>query len=109
MHCGTEITSCGDADDSRAHAVQPVTALERKYSLWWRVPEQEIPAKTGRTRNWFCSVQPSGQRFSHGAFNGSMEFHTTDFRSLVPRFSAEKMRQTRTLWRLRAVLRRRRT
>ena len=50
----------------RAHAVQPVTALQSEYSLWWREPEAEIIADSRGTRDRLRSVQPSGQRLPHG-------------------------------------------
>jgi aryl-alcohol dehydrogenase-like predicted oxidoreductase len=73
----------------RAHAVQPVTALQSEYSLWWREPEQEILSTLEELGIGFVPFSPLGKGFLTGAINKDTKFDATDFRNVVPRFSAE--------------------
>jgi aryl-alcohol dehydrogenase-like predicted oxidoreductase len=73
----------------RAHAVQPVTALQSEYSLWWREPEQEILPTLEELGIGFVPFSPLGKGFLTGKIDESTTFDSTDFRNTVPRFSAE--------------------
>ncbi|WP_316838565.1 aldo/keto reductase [Pedobacter gandavensis] len=72
-----------------AHAVQPVTALQSEYSLWWREPELEIIPTLEELGIGFVPFSPLGKGFLTGKINENTEFDKTDFRNIVPRFSAE--------------------
>jgi aryl-alcohol dehydrogenase-like predicted oxidoreductase len=73
----------------RAHAVQPVAALQNEYSLWWREPEQEILPTLEELGIGFVPFSPLGKGFLTGAINKDTQFDKNDFRNIVPRFSAE--------------------
>jgi aryl-alcohol dehydrogenase-like predicted oxidoreductase len=73
----------------RAHAVQPVTALQSEYSLWWREPEQEILPTLEELGIGFVPFSPLGKGFLTGAIDATTTFDSTDFRNIVPRFSPE--------------------
>jgi aryl-alcohol dehydrogenase-like predicted oxidoreductase len=73
----------------RAHAVQPVTALQSEYSLWWREQEDEILPALEELGVGFVCFSPLGRGFLTGTIDESTTFGSTDFRSGVPRFSAE--------------------
>ncbi|OLL31240.1 aldehyde oxidase [Burkholderia sp. SRS-W-2-2016] len=73
----------------RAHAVQPVAALQSEYSLWWREPEAEIVPLLEELGIGFVPFSPLGKGFLTGAITGGTSFDKTDFRNIVPRFSAE--------------------
>ena len=73
----------------RAHAVQPVTALQSEYSLWWREPEQEVLPTLEELGIGFVPFSPLGKGFLTGAINESTTFASNDFRNIVPRFSPE--------------------
>jgi aryl-alcohol dehydrogenase-like predicted oxidoreductase len=73
----------------RAHAVQPVAALQSEYSLWWREPEREIIPTLEELGIGFVPFSPLGKGFLTGAITSATEFVQTDFRNTVPRFSAE--------------------
>ena len=73
----------------RAHAVQPVTALQSEYSLWWREPEDEIMPVLEELGIGFVPFSPLGKGFLTGKIDASTTFESTDFRSSVPRFDAE--------------------
>jgi aryl-alcohol dehydrogenase-like predicted oxidoreductase len=73
----------------RAHAVQPVTALQSEYSLWWREPEEEILPALGELGIGFVPFSPLGKGFLTGKIDESTTFGSNDFRSTVPRFSPE--------------------
>jgi aryl-alcohol dehydrogenase-like predicted oxidoreductase len=73
----------------KAHAVQPVAALQSEYSLWWRDPENEILPALEELGIGFVPFSPLGKGFLTGAINESTTFDKTDFRNIVPRFSAE--------------------
>ncbi|ANC42341.1 aldehyde oxidase [Hafnia alvei] len=73
----------------RAHAIQPVTALQSEYSMWWREPEQEIMPLLEELGIGFVPFSPLGKGFLTGAINAQTTFGADDFRSKVPRFAAE--------------------
>jgi aryl-alcohol dehydrogenase-like predicted oxidoreductase len=71
----------------KAHAVQPVTALQSEYSLWWREPEHEILPTLEELGIGFVPFSPLGKGFLTGKINEHTTFDSTDFRNTVPRFS----------------------
>jgi aryl-alcohol dehydrogenase-like predicted oxidoreductase len=73
----------------RAHAVQPVTALQSEYSLWWREPEREILPTLEELGIGLVPYSPLGKGFLTGAINADTTFDKNDFRNIVPRFSPE--------------------
>jgi aryl-alcohol dehydrogenase-like predicted oxidoreductase len=73
----------------RAHAVQPVTALQSEYSLWWREPEAEILPTLEELGIGFVPFSPLGKGFLTGKITEETKFDQTDFRNIVPRFTAE--------------------
>ena len=73
----------------KAHAVQPVTALQSEYSLWWREPEHEILPTLEELGIGFVPFSPLGKGFLTGKINEHTTFDSTDFRNTVPRFSEE--------------------
>ena len=83
------LSEAGAATIRRAHAVQPVTALQSEYSLWWREPEQEILPTLEELGIGFVPFSPLGKGFLTGAISESTTFDSSDFRNIVPRFTAE--------------------
>ena len=81
----------------RAHAVQPLTALQSEYSLWWREPEQEILPVLEELGIGFVPFSPLGKGFLTGKINDETKFDKTDFRNVVPRFTPENRKANRTL------------
>nr|WP_279348614.1 aldo/keto reductase [Salinibacter sp. 10B] len=79
----------------RAHAVQPVTALQSEYSLWWREPEDEIIPTLEELGIGFVPYSPLGKGFLTGEIDESTEFSDDDFRSTVPRLSPENREANR--------------
>jgi aryl-alcohol dehydrogenase-like predicted oxidoreductase len=77
----------------RAHAVQPVTALQSEYSLWWRKPEEEILPTLEELGIGLVPYSPLGKGFLTGKMDESTTFGSTDFRSTLPRFTAEAMKE----------------
>jgi aryl-alcohol dehydrogenase-like predicted oxidoreductase len=75
----------------RAHAVQPVTALQSEYSLWWREPEDKILPLLEELGIGFVPFSPLGKGFLTGRFDTSARFEPSDFRSTVPRFAPENL------------------
>ena len=73
----------------KAHAVQPITALQSEYSLWWREPEKEILPLLEELHIGFVPFSPLGKGFLTGAINEKTSFDKSDFRNVVPRFSEE--------------------
>jgi len=73
----------------RAHAVQPVTALQSEYSLWWREPEEAILPTLEELGIGFVPFSPLGKGFLTGAIKEDTEFDKSDFRNIVPRFTPE--------------------
>lgn len=81
----------------RAYAVQPVTALQSEYSLWWREPEQEILPTLEELGIGFVPFSPLGKGFLTGAINESTTFDSSDFRNIVPRFSSSARKANQSL------------
>jgi aryl-alcohol dehydrogenase-like predicted oxidoreductase len=81
----------------RAHAVQPVTALQSEYSLWWREPETEIFPALEELGIGFVPFSPLGRGFLTGKIDDTTTFDSTDFRNTVPRFTPEARRANRAL------------
>lgn len=81
----------------RAHAVQPVTALQSEYSLWWREPEAEILPTLEELGIGFVPFSPLGKGFLTGKIDETTTFDKSDFRNTVPRFDAENRKANRAL------------
>jgi aryl-alcohol dehydrogenase-like predicted oxidoreductase len=81
----------------RAHAVQPVTALQSEYSLWWREPEAEILPTLEELGIGFVPFSPLGKGFLTGKIDQSTEFTSGDIRTTIPRFSAEARQSNQAL------------
>ena len=81
----------------RAHAVQPVTAVQSEYSIWWREPEQEVLPTLQELGIGFVPFSPLGKGFLTGAINENTTFDSTDFRNVVPRFTPESRKANQTL------------
>jgi aryl-alcohol dehydrogenase-like predicted oxidoreductase len=79
----------------RAHAVQPVTALQSEYSLWWREPEAEIMPTLEELGIGFAPFSPLGKGFLTGQIDENTAFDSTDFRKTVPRFAPENRKANR--------------
>jgi aryl-alcohol dehydrogenase-like predicted oxidoreductase len=73
----------------RAHAVQPLTALQSEYSLWWREPERELLPTLDALGIGFVPFSPLGKGFLTGTITENTTFDSTDFRNVVPRFTAD--------------------
>ena len=91
------LSEAGAQTIRRAHAVQPVTALQSEYSLWWREPEQEIVPTLEQLGIGFVPFSPLGKGFLTGAISASTTFDKTDFRNTVPRFSPEARKANQSL------------
>ena len=81
----------------RAHAVQPVTALQSEYSLFWREPEVSVMPTLEELGIGFVPFSPLGKGFLTGKIDASTKFDSTDFRAIVPRFSEENRRANQAL------------
>jgi aryl-alcohol dehydrogenase-like predicted oxidoreductase len=81
----------------RAHAVQPVAALQSEYSLWWREPEEQILPTLEELGIGFVPFSPLGKGFLTGKISEDTQFDKTDFRNLVPRFSAENRKANQAM------------
>jgi aryl-alcohol dehydrogenase-like predicted oxidoreductase len=81
----------------RAHAVQPVAALQSEYSLWWREPEKEILPTLEELGIGFVPFSPLGKGFLTGKIDENTTFDSSDFRNIVPRFTAEARKANQTL------------
>jgi aryl-alcohol dehydrogenase-like predicted oxidoreductase len=81
----------------RAHAVQPVTALQSEYSLWWREPEAEIMPTLEELGIGFVPFSPLGKGFLTGKIDENTTFDSSDFRNTVPRFAQEARRANQAL------------
>jgi aryl-alcohol dehydrogenase-like predicted oxidoreductase len=81
----------------RAHAVQPVTALQSEYSLWWREPEKEILPTLEELGIGFVAFSPLGKGFLTGAIDEKTSFAKDDFRNIVPRFTPEARKANQAL------------
>jgi aryl-alcohol dehydrogenase-like predicted oxidoreductase len=83
------LSEAGAQTIRRAHAVQPVTALQSEYSLWWREPEAEILPALEELGIGFVPFSPLGKGFLTGKIDENTTFDSTDFRNVVPRFTPE--------------------
>ncbi len=81
----------------RAHAVQPVTALQSEYSLWWRQPEKEVLPTLEELGIGFVPFSPLGKGFLTGKIDENTTFDRSDFRNIVPRFTPEARKANRAL------------
>ena len=81
----------------RAHAVQPVTALQSEYSLWWRRPETDVLPTCAELGIGFVPFSPLGKGFLTGTIDQATEFTTGDIRSSIPRFATEALQANRAL------------
>jgi len=81
----------------RAHAVQPVTALQNEYSLWWRKPEQEVIPMLEELGIGFVPYSPLGKGFLTGKIEADTKFESNDFRSKLPRFTPEALQANQAL------------
>jgi aryl-alcohol dehydrogenase-like predicted oxidoreductase len=81
----------------RAHAVQPITALQSEYSLWWREPEAELLPTLEDLGIGFVPFSPLGRGFLTGKIDENTKFAAADFRNAVPRFSTENRRANQTV------------
>jgi aryl-alcohol dehydrogenase-like predicted oxidoreductase len=83
------LSEAGAQTIRRAHAVQPVTAVQSEYSLWWREPEKEILPTLQELGIGFVPFSPLGRGFLTGTIDENTKFDSGDFRNIVPRFTAE--------------------
>ena len=83
------MSEAGVAAIRRAHAVQPLTALQSEYSLWWREPEEAILPALEELGIGFVPFSPLGKGFLTGTIDESTRFESNDFRNIVPRFTPE--------------------
>jgi aryl-alcohol dehydrogenase-like predicted oxidoreductase len=81
----------------RAHAVQPVTAIQSEYSLWWRRPEEEVLPMLEELGIGFVPYSPLGKGFLTGAIKEDAKFDSTDFRSKLPRFAPEALKANQAM------------
>jgi aryl-alcohol dehydrogenase-like predicted oxidoreductase len=91
------LSEAGVQSIRRAHAVQPVTALQSEYSLWWREPEAEVLPTCAELGIGFVPFSPLGRGFLTGKIDESTVFAKDDFRNIVPRFSPEARRANQAL------------
>jgi aryl-alcohol dehydrogenase-like predicted oxidoreductase len=91
------LSEAGVATIRSAHVVQPVTALQSEYSLWWREPEQEILPTLEELGIGFVPFSPLGKGFLTGAISENTTFDKTDFRNTVPRFTPEARKANQAL------------
>jgi aryl-alcohol dehydrogenase-like predicted oxidoreductase len=87
------LSEAGVKNIRRAHAVQPVTALQSEYSLWWREPEDEIIPTLEELGIGFVPFSPLGKGFLTGKMDQNTTFDSKDFRSTVPRLSPENLKE----------------
>jgi aryl-alcohol dehydrogenase-like predicted oxidoreductase len=91
------LSEAGAQTIRRAHAMQPVTALQSEYSLWWREPESEVLPTLEELGIGFVPFSPLGKGFLTGAIDESTTFDSTDFRNTVPRFTPEARKANQAL------------
>jgi aryl-alcohol dehydrogenase-like predicted oxidoreductase len=91
------LSEAGAQTIRRAHAVQPVTALQSEYSLWWREPEAEIIPTLEALGIGFVPFSPLGKGFLTGAIKEDTKFDKTDFRNIVPRFTEENRKANQAM------------
>ncbi|MGU9810197.1 aldo/keto reductase [Pseudomonas sp. LF052] len=91
------LSEAGAATIRRAHAVQPVTALQSEYSLWWRKPETEILPLLEELGVGLVPYSPLGKGFLTGKFDSQSTFDSSDFRSSLPRFTPQALKANQAL------------
>ena len=91
------LSEAGAESIRKAHAVQPVTALQSEYSLWWREPERELLPLLEELGIGLVPFSPLGKGFLTGAISAGTAFAADDFRNVVPRFSAESREANQAL------------
>jgi aryl-alcohol dehydrogenase-like predicted oxidoreductase len=91
------LSEAGAQTIRRAHAVQPVAAVQSEYSLWWRQPEQEVLPALEELGIGFVPFAPLGKGFLTGTIDETTTFDSSDFRLTQPRFSAEARKANRAL------------
>jgi aryl-alcohol dehydrogenase-like predicted oxidoreductase len=91
------LSEAGGQTIRRAHAVQPVTALQSEYSLWWRTPEAEVLPTLEELGIGFVPFSPLGKGFLTGKINENTTFDSSDFRNIVPRFTPEARKANQAL------------
>jgi aryl-alcohol dehydrogenase-like predicted oxidoreductase len=91
------LSEAGAQTIRRAHKVQPVAALQSEYSLWWREPEAEIIPTLEELGIGFVPFSPLGKGFLTGKISEETEFDKSDFRNIVPRFSAENRKNNQAM------------
>jgi aryl-alcohol dehydrogenase-like predicted oxidoreductase len=91
------LSEAGAQTIRRAHAVQPVTALQSEYSLWTRKPEEEIIPTLEELGIGFVAYSPLGKGFLTGKMNEDTKFESNDFRNILPRFTAEALKANQAL------------
>jgi aryl-alcohol dehydrogenase-like predicted oxidoreductase len=91
------LSEAGAPTIRRAHAVQPVTAVQSEYSLWWRRPEEEVLPALEELGIGFVPFSPLGKGFLTGEIDETTTFDNSDFRNIVPRFTPEARKANMTL------------
>jgi len=91
------LSEAGAKTIRRAHAVQPVSAVQSEYSLWWRSPEEEVLPTLEELGIGFVPFSPLGKGFLTGKIDENTKFDGTDFRNIVPRFTPEARRANQAL------------
>ena len=91
------LSEAGVQSIRKAHAVQPVTALQSEYSLWWRQPEEEILPVLEELGIGFVPFSPLGRGFLTGKINENTKFDSTDFRNILPRFKSDAIKANKVL------------
>ena len=91
------LSEAGAQTIRRAHAIQPVAALQSEYSLWWRKPEAEVIPTLEELGIGFVPYSPLGKGFLTGAIDEKAKFDSSDFRSTLPRFTPEALRANQAL------------
>ena len=91
------LSEAGAQTIRRAHAVQPVAALQSEYSLWWRQPEETVMPVLEELGIGFVPFSPLGKGFLTGKIDAATTFDSTDFRNSVPRFSSENRKANQAL------------
>ena len=91
------LSEAGAKTVRRAHAVQPVTAIQSEYSLWWRKPEEELFPALEELGIGFVAFSPLGKGFLTGKIDETTTFDKNDFRQIVPRFTPEARKANQAL------------
>ena len=91
------LSEAGTQTIRRAHAVQPVTAVQSEYSLWWRKPEEDVLPALEELGIGFVPFSPLGKGFLTGKIDETTTFDSSDFRNTVPRFTSENRKTNQAL------------